>query len=66
MSDIQKRHFYKDAVPLLEELVEMYEEQEFDEDDIDETDEDAINEQSILNTFISKIKDSLEIAEEHS
>ncbi len=66
MSDIQKRHFYRDAIPLLEELIELYDESELGEEEVDDTDDEALTERSVLDTFIANVRDALETAEEHS
>ena len=64
--DIQKRHFYRDVITHLEEIIELYEEAEFAEEEADEDDQVAFDEKSKLDTFINMIRDSLILAEENS
>lgn len=66
MSDIQKRHFYRDVITHLEEIVELYDDSELGEEEIDDSDDEALTEKSTLDTFIAHIRDALETAEEHS
>jgi len=63
MSDLKKKNFLRDAQHLLEEIITLYEECDFEVNDYD--DEDGAREQELLVQFISHINDAMEIAQQY-
>lgn len=65
MTDLKRKHFYEEAIALLEEVEALYDDAEFeiDEDYADDEDADNFEENDALIRFINHVKDAKSIAE---
>jgi hypothetical protein len=65
MTDLNKKNFYSEIIPLLEEIEEIYEDHDFDEE-YDDGDDGTKYKKDDVKSFIEHIRDAKELAQENS